>query len=286
MVVAAGNFGSFSQNQAVECADRMDGGFGKLEDPPHNTMHGYIGGAMGSPSTAAEDPIYWSFHAYIDLLWWNWQQRPSHTVDTCLNCKLCGLNWTVSQVVQSENQLKVSYDFTPPQPEPVAVAAQAVPGPIASVDFALSATETAADSHTSLVTIPSAPVDSAEAVIENVQISSPITYQLNAFFYPQSEASSFDPKDRAARERQLVYVSTIWERHHGRDPSRRVMQTFRVDLTPFLNPLVNEHAGETWVLDVRSYADPASSQEMHPMTSAAGSTANPLEFGGVGLSVQ
>ena len=64
------------------------------------------------------------------------------------------------------------------------------------------------------------------------------------------------------------------------------MQTFRVDLTPFLNPLVNEHAGETWVLDVRSYADPASSQEMHPMTSAAGSTANPLEFGGVGLSVQ
>jgi len=50
--------------------------YGKFELGPHNHMHGsYIGGFMGDPSSAAEDPIYWSFHCFIDLLWYEWQGR-------------------------------------------------------------------------------------------------------------------------------------------------------------------------------------------------------------------
>lgn len=50
--------------------------YGNFELGPHNYMHGqYIGGLMGDPSTAAEDPIYWSFHCFIDLLWHEWQRR-------------------------------------------------------------------------------------------------------------------------------------------------------------------------------------------------------------------
>lgn len=42
----------------------------QLEQPAHNFMHGdYVGGDMAEPSLAALDPIFWSFHAYIDLLW-------------------------------------------------------------------------------------------------------------------------------------------------------------------------------------------------------------------------
>jgi hypothetical protein len=50
--------------------------YGNFELGPHNHMHGsYIGGLMGDPASAAEDPIYWSFHCFIDLLWHEWQGR-------------------------------------------------------------------------------------------------------------------------------------------------------------------------------------------------------------------
>lgn len=50
--------------------------YGDFESRPHNLMHGeYIGGRMADPATAAEDSIYFSFHAFIDLLWAEWQKR-------------------------------------------------------------------------------------------------------------------------------------------------------------------------------------------------------------------
>lgn len=49
--------------------------YGALEIDSHNTMHSnYIGDLMARPSTAAEDPIYWSFHAFIDMQWDRWQK--------------------------------------------------------------------------------------------------------------------------------------------------------------------------------------------------------------------
>lgn len=35
----------------------------------------FIGGPMAEPGTAAQDPIYFSFHCFIDLLWAEWQRR-------------------------------------------------------------------------------------------------------------------------------------------------------------------------------------------------------------------
>jgi hypothetical protein len=51
-----------------------DEGPGRLEQGPHNTIHPSIGQTMGATRTASEDPIYWSFHAYIDLVWARWQK--------------------------------------------------------------------------------------------------------------------------------------------------------------------------------------------------------------------
>lgn len=45
---------------------------GRLEDKPHNYVHGYIDGAMGDPNTAALDPIFWLHHCNIDRLWQVW----------------------------------------------------------------------------------------------------------------------------------------------------------------------------------------------------------------------
>ncbi|MFF2776080.1 tyrosinase family protein [Streptomyces sp. NPDC058052] len=52
------------------------GDYGRLEEGPHNYMHPeFIGGKMADPGQAAEDPIYWSFHCFIDLMWAEWQRR-------------------------------------------------------------------------------------------------------------------------------------------------------------------------------------------------------------------
>jgi tyrosinase len=43
-----------------------------LEGTPHNDIHVWIGGLMGSVPTAARDPIFWLHHANIDRLWSSW----------------------------------------------------------------------------------------------------------------------------------------------------------------------------------------------------------------------
>ncbi|OWK25755.1 hypothetical protein AJ87_07050 [Rhizobium yanglingense] len=55
---------------------------GLLEDQPHNTLHGVVGGSKGNiagimsdPTTAALDPIFWLHHANIDRLWEIWLRR-------------------------------------------------------------------------------------------------------------------------------------------------------------------------------------------------------------------
>lgn len=53
---------------------QFDSATGQLESQPHNVVHTSIGGLMGDPLTAANDPIFWLHHANIDRIWWLWQQ--------------------------------------------------------------------------------------------------------------------------------------------------------------------------------------------------------------------
>jgi tyrosinase len=51
---------------------QFGGVYGELEIQPHNVVHSAIGGWMGNPMTAAQDPIFWAHHANIDRLWSYW----------------------------------------------------------------------------------------------------------------------------------------------------------------------------------------------------------------------
>jgi hypothetical protein len=60
---------------------QFNGGFGALEQTPHNVIHVQVGGnnnppclagLMIDPSCAALDPIFWLHHANIDRLWNRW----------------------------------------------------------------------------------------------------------------------------------------------------------------------------------------------------------------------
>jgi tyrosinase len=43
----------------------------QLEGTPHNTVHGYIGGAMGGGGSAS-DPLFWTHHCMVDYCWYKW----------------------------------------------------------------------------------------------------------------------------------------------------------------------------------------------------------------------
>lgn len=47
------------------------GGYGELEGTPHNLMHGWIGGNMGSFMSPL-DPVFWCHHNMIERCWWDW----------------------------------------------------------------------------------------------------------------------------------------------------------------------------------------------------------------------
>ena len=50
-------------------------GSGQLEQRPHNNVHVAVGGWMGDPNTAAQDPIFWLHHANIDRYWNVWLKQ-------------------------------------------------------------------------------------------------------------------------------------------------------------------------------------------------------------------
>uniref|UniRef100_A0A915LHK7 Tyrosinase copper-binding domain-containing protein n=1 Tax=Meloidogyne javanica TaxID=6303 RepID=A0A915LHK7_MELJA len=44
---------------------------------PHGTTHTFIGGHMSDPSIAANDPIFFNHHCFVDLIWelYRWKQQ-------------------------------------------------------------------------------------------------------------------------------------------------------------------------------------------------------------------
>jgi hypothetical protein len=103
---------------------------GELESQPHDVVHGSLGGLMGDPDTAAEDPIFWLHHANIDRLWNLWieqgggRQDPTsdsawmNTIFTFYDENGAAVNMTGQQVVDTAADLGYIYDTDPPPPPP------------------------------------------------------------------------------------------------------------------------------------------------------------------------
>jgi hypothetical protein len=102
---------------------------GELESQPHDVVHGSLGGLMGDPDTAAEDPIFWLHHANIDRLWNRWiaqgsgRQDPTdaawlNTTFTFFDENGTAVNMTGQQIEDTAAQLGYRYDDDPPPPPP------------------------------------------------------------------------------------------------------------------------------------------------------------------------
>lgn len=80
-VLSETNFLLFASAQAT--AQNQNLGYGVLEGGPHNYVHGFVGGDMGTYMSPL-DPVFWCHHNMIECLWvdWNINKGNANTNDT------------------------------------------------------------------------------------------------------------------------------------------------------------------------------------------------------------
>jgi hypothetical protein len=245
------SFGGFAGGQG-ECQGQFGEGFGVLEVPPHNDMHSlYVGGSMGDPSEAAQDPIFFSFHSYIDLLWAQWQEN--FETNTDLEAKLCGLfkdrdhleenRFRVKDTVDTEAQLGYRYEYETGEPAPPTPAAIFPPHP--AIDFVASARSRPALVRTADFTVPKPGVESAVLKFTDVHVTTPFSYGADVYLTPADE--ELRTQDRAFRARYLADMLFFWKAHHSEGDNKHVIA---IDIGRALTHLAKSHAGERWVVSV------------------------------------
>lgn len=65
------NFEVFASYASTALRGGTGGGYGRLEQEPHNYIHGFIGGTMGTYMSPL-DPVFWTHHNILDYQWFNW----------------------------------------------------------------------------------------------------------------------------------------------------------------------------------------------------------------------
>jgi hypothetical protein len=102
---------------------------GGIEAAPHNRVHQTMGieGDLGSPTTAARDPIFWLHHANIDRLWVRWTDStrgriPPIDDDVWMKTRFTFVDedgkdraLTGEEVLDTQFQLGYRYDDDPPR---------------------------------------------------------------------------------------------------------------------------------------------------------------------------
>ena len=204
--------------------------YGRFESGPHNHMHGrYIGGLMGDPSSAAEDPIYWSFHCFIDLLWYEWQRRNPDQVATSPNAVLRGFIGEPKTLVsdfQSVTALGHEYEYN------VALTADfAAPSPVVALseakrirrlvpDFAGAVREEFLRAGNAVFAFSAELPEMKRSwvVVHDVNLPKLGSFTLNAYVHPRAHVWS---QSSGPEPGSLFFVgdASIWKVHSSNAPT-------------------------------------------------------------------
>jgi tyrosinase len=87
------NFEVFASYASTALRGGTGGGSGRLEQEPHNYIHGFVGGTMGTYHSPL-DPIFWCHHNFIDYIWADWnmaRHNPNTNDPTWANFDLAGM---------------------------------------------------------------------------------------------------------------------------------------------------------------------------------------------------
>jgi len=219
--------------------------YGTFEHPYHNEMHLWIGGAMRVDTTAAVDPLFWSFHNYIDLVFARWQKAHPDQALGCLDCKLRGMpEWTPRNVTNTED-LGYVYDLTTCPAPPHAVASFAAPK--AALALIEPKKSMAAGSVIVDLKIPQPDFVTAEVEITGAEVPSTFSYRGAVYLYPAE--TKLAPTDEQFKHRYRLGEYSVWSLHHA-DHNMPSTATLYVDATTELRYLAKKYAGAAWKLAV------------------------------------
>ena len=237
-------FGGASCNDNPDCAGR---GGGSLEDPYHNKMHTWVGGGMRVDTEAAVDPLFWSFHAYIDALLAQWQSaHPAQRV----GCRTCAFNalpqWTPALVEDTE-KLGYVYELdtcSKAWTTPILTAAVAAPAKTMQLG---TLTRSAAEGPAVFdVSIPNGEFRSVELRISGAEVPAEFDYGGSVYLYPQKVKLA--PADPEFRRKYLVEHFGIWamQKHQHHPGETNVF----VDATDVMRYLSRTEPGARWKVAV------------------------------------
>lgn len=202
--------------------DDPNGDYGRLEDGPHNYMHPiFIGGKMANPATAAEDPIYFSFHCFIDLMWAEWQRRNGNPPLTSPDEDMRGfLDQPKHRAGDFKDTLDLDYEYEYSDGLEAAFGIE-VPG-IEPVElFATEPLErTFADLRSELrenerlqFRFAALPEERKRVLVrlQDLKVPQGGSYVVRAFVHPESEA--FDANDQEFLQQHSIGYVVMWRAH-------------------------------------------------------------------------
>lgn len=202
----------------------IDKDYGDFELGPHNFMHGnYVGGRMASPARAAEDPIYWSFHGFIDLLWAEWQKRFGDPELTSPDAELRGFEGQhksqagefrrteeLGYLYSLTARLAAAFAVPPPAPEQRQLLWSGPLTPLFSGPLRSSiAAKSTADFE---LPEPSSEGRQVRVRLDALRVPVSGSYTLRAYLHPRNLALS--PGSVDAEQWNVGYVS-LWRAHTG-----------------------------------------------------------------------
>ena len=227
---------------------------GSIETGPHNTLHQNISRDMASPDSAVKDPIFWSFHAGIDLVWSRWQRL--HVSDAAPQkfgkptAKIFFRDRSVEVgSTASATDLGYEYDFDfsidgPPIPATVVAQAQTEGIHVTAKRVANFTSAAAAGGNVTLA--PPASDFNAKTVLKlsDVKVMHDKNYRLNLYLHPKNvDVSSLSAE---AGKGYFMRTISLWKSHH--DTSMQI----------FIRPTAEQlaHLKEGWVVTVQGEAVP------------------------------
>ena len=233
---------------------------GDFEHQAHDFMHArYIQGPMGNSGTAAQDPIYWLFHSYIDLVWDSWQKL--HLADPCAagavphpERKLAIGDWPPASIrfehVLCADALGYRYEIPPS----ITIAQlPSCPSPNRRCGTGAMPAATA----TIELELPSADVREVKLALSGLTVPGDFSYYALVLLHPK--AAPYRPDDARFVDEHLASEFVVWRHggHHAKDGGGHSTD-LHVDLTKKASELGLAGAGrELTATLVFNVANPA-----------------------------
>jgi len=242
---------------------------GDAESGPHNTLHTNISYDMADPEMAVKDPIFWSFHAGIDLMWARWQRLhvPAGTAQTFADGAAIiwfrDRSYTVASTAKTTDfGYEYDYDFSGDGPPATTLLAGQAPQPgITAVAKRTLALPTVATDHAVTAQTPASGSLGNNTLIRlaGVKTFHDKSYRLTLYLHPKEVTiSSLTPE---AAGQYGVREITLWRGHHDGEVETYVRPT----------PEQRAHLNQGWALTLQSEVIPVRGGP--PMTNMAAAPA-------------